>query len=305
MSLRDFIDKSRVRYRRRGPRVLPAIGTDLVLSALAKSSTVAELGTNVFEREWDVLLILDATRLDMYRRLIDPAADSIWSVGSSSGEWMQHTFVPDHRETLAETVYVTGNPFSADECPDHLFAGVEEVWRDHWDEEAGTIRPEIITDRVIDRHRDGADRVIGHYMQPYYPFIGERSADVGKMTWEVVNAAENSQKDRGLWNQFLRGDRDDAEGVRAAYDDNLQYVYSHVETVCENVEGRVVITADHGNALGEWGMWGHNPGMVHPKMRRVPWDVRECTDRKTHRPTLETVNSEIDRDEQLESLGYR
>lgn len=33
---------------------------------------------------------------------------------------------------------------------------------------------------------------------------------------------------------------------------------------------RVVITADHGEAFGGWGAYGHPMGMMHPAVRRVP-----------------------------------
>jgi len=305
MSLQDFIDKSRDRYNEQGPSVLPSVAADFTFSAISRVPVLPTFGTNVFEREWDVLLILDAARLDMYRRIVNPETDSIWSVGSASDEWMQHTFVPEYEAEISETAYVTGNPFSESECPTEAIGAVDEVWRNHWDDEVGTIRPKSITDHVLARHREGYDRVIGHYMQPHYPFIGEQTSDTGKMTWDVVGNDASQGDGIALWDQFLYGIRNDLDQVARAYDDNLRHVWEHATTVMENVEGQVVITADHGNALGEWGMWGHKPGMPHPKMRRVPWDVRGCTDRKTHRPTLETANSEIDRDEQLESLGYR
>lgn len=304
MSFQDFIDKSRDRYREQGPSVLPSIGADFAMSTLAKIPVLPTFGTNVFEREWDVLLILDAARLDMYRRIVNSDAGSIWSVGSSSDEWMQHTFTSEYSGEISDTVYVTGNPFSDNECPKHLFAVVDEVWRNHWDEDAGTIKPQYITDRVISRHRNRSDRVIGHYMQPHYPFIGERMADNVRMTWDVTGD-ESHGEGLALWDQFLYGVRDDIDEIWRAYDDNLRHVWSHVETVCDNVDGRVVITADHGNALGEWGMWGHKPGMPHPNMRRVPWDTYECIDRGTHIPEFESTESNsTDRDEQLRSLGY-
>ena len=305
MSLQDFLDKSRERYREQGPGVLPAVGADFCFSALARMPVVPRYGTNIFEREWDVLLILDAARLDMYRRVVNAESDGIWSVGSSSNEWMQHTFQGNYDSELAETAYVTGNPFSEDECPAERLAAIDEVWRDHWDEEAGTVRPQPITDRVLARHREGHERVVGHYMQPHYPFIGEYETETGKMTWDVGDDEAHQGEGLALWDQFLYGVREDIEDVRAAYDDNLRHVWAHVETVRENVDGRLVVTADHGNALGEWGMWGHKPGMPHPKMRRVPWDTYECTDERTHVPEVDEEDTQTtDRDEQLRSLGY-
>lgn len=304
MSLQDFIEKSTDRYRKQGPSILPSIGVDFVMSALARMPVVPQFGTNVFEREWDVLLILDACRYDMYQQIIRNS-DRIWSVGSSSDEWMDHTFTDEYADELARTAYVTGNPFSDDRCPAHQLAHVNEVWRHEWDDERGTIYPQPITDHVIARHRDGYDRVIGHYMQPHYPFIGEKTSGDEKMQWNIIDDESHTGEGLALWDQFLYAVRDDFDAVRQAYDDNLRHVFPHVETVCENVDGRVVVTADHGNALGEWGIWGHKPGMVHPKMRHVPWDTYECTDRETHVPQFEnTETSTTDRDEQLRSLGY-
>lgn len=188
MSLQDFIEKSTDRYRKQGPSILPSIGVDFVMSALARMPVVPQFGTNVFEREWDVLLILDACRYDMYQQIIRNS-DRIWSVGSSSDEWMDHTFTDEYADELARTAYVTGNPFSDDRCPAHQLAHVNEVWRHEWDDERGTIHPQPITDHVIARHRDGYDRVIGHYMQPHYPFIGERTGGDEKMQWNVVDGA--------------------------------------------------------------------------------------------------------------------
>lgn len=303
MSFRNFIDKSRDRYREQGLAVLPSVGVDFTMSALAKLPVLPRFGTNVFEREWDVLLILDACRYDMYQRIIGES-DRIWSVGSSSDEWMDHTFTDEYAEELAQTAYVTGNPFSDDHCPANRLAHVDEVWRHEWDDERGTILPQPITDHAIARRREGYDRVIGHYMQPHYPFIGERTSSDEKMQWDVVGDETHQGEGFALWDQFLYGERDDLNEVRQAYDDNLRHVWSHVETVCENVDGRVVVTADHGNALGEWGMWGHKPGMLHSKMRHVPWDTYECTDEETYVPDLEAEVNDIDKQEQLESLGY-
>ncbi|MGM0389103.1 MAG: hypothetical protein ACQEP0_11440, partial [Natrinema limicola] len=137
----------------------------------------------VFEREWDVLVLLDACRVDLmaevateYDWLPSPAdveAGAIDSVAGSSEEWMRRTFTPAHAATLERTAYVTGNPFSAAVLGDEQPLGLlDEVWRYAWDDDAGTIRPEPITDRAIRVCRSGEfDRVIVHYMQPHVPFL--------------------------------------------------------------------------------------------------------------------------------------
>jgi hypothetical protein len=75
------------------------------------------LGTNVFRREWDLLIILDACRYDAMCAVADEYpwiedVGSIVSVGSTSFEWLPMTFRRRHAETIAETAYVTSNPYT-------------------------------------------------------------------------------------------------------------------------------------------------------------------------------------------------
>lgn len=55
------------------------------------------LGTNIFTKDWDLLIILDTCRPDALRELQDEydfiqEVDEITSVGGSSPEWMVNTF---------------------------------------------------------------------------------------------------------------------------------------------------------------------------------------------------------------------
>lgn len=72
------------------------------------------IGTNVFDRDWDVLVILDACRVDTLREL---SGDFSWlgevgqmrSVGSTSPEWVLNTFKKDRLDAISETALVTEN----------------------------------------------------------------------------------------------------------------------------------------------------------------------------------------------------
>ncbi|TKX39417.1 hypothetical protein EXE51_00635 [Halorubrum sp. CGM5_25_10-8B] len=74
------------------------------------------IGTNVFELDWDALIILDACRVDALAELAPEyefleGVDSIRSVGSSSFEWMNQTFRTAYQEEIRDTAYVTQNGF--------------------------------------------------------------------------------------------------------------------------------------------------------------------------------------------------
>jgi len=269
-------------------------------------------GETIWERDWDVLCVLDACRVDLMREVA--AADShgflpgpetvgtLWSVGSQSAEWMDRTFSPRHRDRMATTAYVTGNPFSAQPC-DHLdsvsedvlplgdeeFGLLYEAWRDDWiHEPIPTMPPRPLTDAAIatwrDREEFGVDRMVVHYMQPHAPFRSHPEwvfGDADPEGWGLVD----DDVGKGHWGRARDGDLD-WEEFWAAYRDNLDWVLEEVSLLVENCDGSVVLTSDHGNAAGEWGVWSHPPETHLPALRSVPWVEVDGHDAETHQPDV-------------------
>lgn len=279
-------------------------------------------GRNVFEAEWDLLVVVDACRLDLFREAVADGefrfgeVDSIWSVDSMTRAWMRKTFVEAYAEELARTHYVCGNPFSSDAVDGGRLASLDEVWRYHWDDEAGTLRPRPLTDRAISRGRELCgtdDRLLVHYMQPHWPFLEapETSAgegmDLGGFVGgdERYSAWENDPND--VWERFRRGEVSEAV-VWRGYLDNLRLVLRDVELLLENFDAeRAVVTSDHGNAMGEWGIYGHPLHMPIGALRRVPWTETSATDERTHEPDpahLESRTVDEDVASKLTQLGY-
>lgn len=314
MSLQDFIQKSKLRYDIRGLAAISLIAKDFALSAAARVIQRIPLNltpeTHIYDRDWDVMIILDACRHDMYERRVR-SCPSIWSVAGSSAEWMTKTFGQADSTELDRTAYVTSNPFSTrSDALDGIELGLlDEVWRDGWDDNLGTVPARPVTDRGIAAARsDKFDRVIIHYMQPHYPFIGgleDGATPIGKLDQETFGKVGD---DLGMWDRVLLGELD-SEEVLEAYDANLDYVMEDVRLLLKNIEGKAVISADHGNAIGEWGQWGHRPQIPHPGMRSVPWDVHHCIDEETYQPDTklkDTSQENVDDvvSSRLQELGY-
>jgi len=281
---------------------LPGDVTDIGLRTLKRFRIRG--GRHIFDHSWDVLIILDACRYDMYNKIVG-RGNPVLSAASTSTEWMEETFSGSYEETLANTAYISANPFS-NQLDESRFGLVDHVWSDHWDTDLGTIPPEPVSDHGIAVARSGEyDRVILHYMQPHFPFIGsEQFGRLGRSTFGL----EGQDDGQNVWRMVERGEID-ADRAIDAYYDNLRYAYKSVETVLENVDGQVVITADHANALGEWNLWGHRAYVPFKAVREVPWDVRECIDSETYESTVseEELTDDEDREgvaERLRSLGY-
>jgi len=114
-----------------------------------------------------------------------------------------------------------------------------------------------------------------------------------------------------VWNRLEAGELGHDE-VWAAYRENLKIVLEDIDILTDALDNeRVLITADHGNALGEYGMYGHPGGLFLPATRRVPWTFvdtgpTKSVDVNTDVGELETKPTSDDLvQERLELLGYK
>jgi hypothetical protein len=287
------------------------------------------LGTNVFEKEWDMLVILDACRTDALREVAPEYSflddiESIWSVGSTSGEWYVKTFVEEYRDILANTALISSNPFaehalvSGDRPPDHPcpfeFANWStvsdadlaylELTRQHdrpFDDvsdlaprSTSVQDPFYVTDRAIVAGREGFDRVVVHYFQPHRPFIYNLIRNKKRMT-----PLEDDPYTAG------RSGTATIDDIWPLYLDNLRLVLDSVGELIENFDGTVVLTADHGELFGEFGQYGHFQSVPHPKLKKVPWVEVVGTDTNIKQPDRDIlINEEYDLEGQLRDLGY-
>jgi len=267
-------------------------------------------GVPIFDLEWDVLVVLDACRADLMAE-VAPAygfesVGSVDSVASASPEWMAKNFDERYADELAETAYVTGNPYSRTHADEDAFLVLDEVWEYAWDERLGTVTADAVTDRAIAVHRQWRPRrTIVHYMQPHHPFV-PRPLDAG-MDREAGPGSFGLAD--SVWRDLRLG-RFTREEVWSAYRANLEYVLQHVAVLLENVDAdTVAITADHGNAFGERGLYGHPIYVPIEPLKRVPWCLTTGTDSGRYVPTLEAteaVQSDERRlEEKLADLGYR
>lgn len=72
------------------------------------------IGTNIFDREWDLLVVLDSGRVDAFREVAEETIlpkeiKEIQSVGSASSEWTLQTFRTEYLEQIAKTALVSRN----------------------------------------------------------------------------------------------------------------------------------------------------------------------------------------------------
>jgi hypothetical protein len=267
----------------------------------------------VLDADWDVLVVLDACRADLFAEVatgsdydfLPAEPGSRTSPASSSVEWLETVFGGADDDALADLAYVTGNPYSASKIDHDRFHTVDEVWRYAWDDDLGTIPPRPVTDAAVRTGRETtADRMVVHYMQPHFPSVLER-----EQRSEGVELDEFGDDEMSVWDDLRFGHRSEADAWQT-YRENLEYVFDDLDLLFKNLDAeRVVVTADHGNAFGEHHVYGHPGGVDLPVLRKVPWCETTATDTRNHDPDAaghdDTGESGDVIEERLEDLGYR
>jgi len=288
--------------------------------------------------EWEVLVIMDACRVDLLESVITEYdslpndVSSVWSQAACSIDWIEKTFngYPDECQNVA---YVTANPFahhdashaqSADLQDHPTLTCLRELYKTEWaeidaegDGGSGTIEtvpPERVTDHAIEcwrnRERYGVDRMVVHYMQPHEPYItrpGWSQLDEEDDQAVLKNLVEEGfQAGTSPWKAMLEEGPVTVDEFWAVYQDNLRWVLDDVtERLLQNLDAETVLSADHGNGLGEYGEWHHPPGAVSPYVRKVPWVKVAGIDMREVNPVVKTDSGETDREKQLRALGYK
>ncbi len=259
------------------------------------------IGTNAFEREWDVLILLDTCRVDALKEVSSEYdfindVGSLTSVGSTSAEWIACTFVQEYIDDIRETIYVSANGFEEKvliqgKMPDEgrglswsdwsTVSGddllkLDPVWK-YRTKELGHTRPRHVTDRaIVNARTENPDRLIVHYSHPHDPYVANAYAEDRKDLYEYEEDPWDYLKETG-----------DFQTIWDAYIDNLRFILDEVEILLQNVDGdTVVISADHGEGFGgKWGVNHHPIAIPHPKIKRVPWAVTSATDTGSYIPS--------------------
>jgi len=288
-------------------------------------------GQKIYERDWDALILLDACRSDALREvapeydfLDQSEIESVWSVGSGSLEFMCKNFTYEHRDQINDTVYTAANGFLNRAFVEHEYAPsvaipfgrpkynvvraddfkeLTNVWDSRYSEELKNVPPSEMTDAAISagRRNPDASKYIFHFTQPHIPHISDAVEEGRPVTEEEADP----------WKYIRRGELS-YEVAYERYLDNLRLVLDNVETLLENLDvDTAVISADHGEAFGEWRVNGHPTAFPHPAVKKVPWIEVTAEDRNTRQPEPipEEVNncksiSESTVQQQLEDLGY-
>ncbi len=219
------------------------------------------------------------------------------------------------------------------------FHKVYELWNTEWDIYRGTVLPESMTRKALEISRQHPDkRFVLHFQQPHEPYLmpgilsyGYDQANINsdrklitakryrflKHKTKLLRFLLKYFKDRkffispsewALRQLLFMPPRCAMDAVRRkygkkvlrkAYEENLRYALAQVKILSQQLEGEIIVTSDHGEFLGEDGMYGHPKSSENPILRNVPWlVVSKSSGVDTNRDNDDNVKSK------LRALGY-
>lgn len=264
----------------------------------------------VMDRDWDTLIILDGCRYDLFKEVndISGSLEAVISRGSSTAEFLHENF---GNRTYFNTVYVSANPQLERHDMKGRFYACECLWEEEWDTELGTVRPEVVTEQAIDTfERYPKKRLIAHYVQPHFPFIGELGREITHSGFAETPGNLDETGAPTVWERMEHGNLS-RERVWKAYRENLELALPEVRRLLDAVPGKSVVTSDHGNAFGEMGVYGHPGNHYLHALVRVPWLGVADGERRRIVDSDTSVEQDNDRGddstvkERLVDLGYR
>lgn len=283
-------------------------------------------GEYIMDADWDNLIILDGCRFDLFNQVstkldLEGELTQFRSRGSSSSEFLKENF---KNRIHNDTIYITANPHEQ-RVLGQTFYYTDRVWTDGWSDEEGIVPPEVMTKRTLTAYESNPNkRLITHFMQPHTPFIGETQLEIdaemmtGFRDMMLDNTAEMNFE--SVWEAVATGNVE-TEIFWEAYRDNLIRVLEEAIPLAQELPGKTVITADHGNAIGEWatpfpvGVYFHPSNIRMPCLNTVPWFVPPYSERKmivrsddnaaAHHADAESEPDDTIIEERLSALGYR
>jgi hypothetical protein len=273
----------------------------------------------VHEADWDTLVILDACRYDAFQRAaaehgLDGRLERRISRESGTPGFLRENFSDGQ---FHDTVYVTANAYVNTLLDDDTFHAVVPAWRDNWDDELNTVTPEAMgaaCRAALEQYPN--KRHVFHFVQPHEPFVGEQRLGIRDSALREKalgrEAKAHAEREPTSFERLARGDLS-KETVWSAYRSNLDRAMPVVHDLLDEIPGKTVVTADHGEAFGEFAwpfpirVYGHPLGVLIPALTEVPWFVSEADERRDITSEPPRQREQFDDGtaaERLRMLGY-
>lgn len=273
-------------------------------------------GIRILDEEWDTLVILDCARFDIFNNVsnLPGSLRKVRSRASATGEFIRQNF---EERKAHDLVYLSANPTVGKLANLIDIYKIVGVWgppgtKRGQESKRGLVDPGPVLQQSRDLHNKFPNkRHIVHLLPPHVPHRFKHGRELPhESPYRNYDAARE-----GLIT---------ASDMKSVYSENLGMIINEISSLLNQIDGKIVVTADHGELLGEgmplwmklihhrWGNrlarydFGHYPTVDVPELRDVPWLEYPYKNRRT---IVEEVPQESEFDDisirdNLSALGY-
>lgn len=251
------------------------------------------------KEDWDIFVVCDGCRYDKFKEVntIKGTLKKAESFVRTTPAWIQGVA---QGADCSNIIYVTPLAKFDKHVPNHTFFKVVMMYKEKWNKSYDTVFPEDVTSFALNCLEEYPDkRIIVHYAQPHSPYLSVTPEEQGlfyngetkprlkkeytfkeKMYKQAIKWLPSVfiwklQKSIGTLNTgvgvlyFKRG----WQGIRDAYRNDLERVIMNTKILIDKYPNKkIIISADHGELLGEYGKFGHG-GIRFKKTREIPWFI--------------------------------
>lgn len=254
-------------------------------------------GIDVMDKDWDNLILLDSYRADSFRE--HSSLEGNLSTFVSQGTWSLEFIVNNFKDSkFHDTVVVTANPYyqkyqKLDQDTFHSIKYCEKT--------EGMKSFNQVTKRAIEASEEFPNkRLIVHYMKPHAPHVGETSDIFRKKFGDVFP---------GMFLLYRSGVISKPT-LKQSYVDTIDIIEPKVRDLVDNIDGKSVVSSDHGENLGEkyFGLTQVGHGNPTPECYNIPWlemDYNKRREITEEQPTDLTPTDEEALENSLRALGYQ
>jgi len=208
---------------------------------------------NVMEEDWNIMILVDACRYDIFSKAISNSTlkgelHRVKSLCRNTPEWYERYF----SHIQPDKILVTSSPM-----PYKFGKEYRNFFRDYpsWKYEDWLLPKSAFRDFKKAFISYPNKRFIVHIIPPHLPYFGINGI---KFQHNVLKI-DKSDGDPSIYNAVNKyGQENGWNDIIKYYEENVNYAIMAIEQSIDIFKGKVCITSDHGELIGENNFYGHN-----------------------------------------------